>query len=62
MPPAPPGVAGLREWRVILPGEGDLYELRARLRRAGVVPGEADGGVTVRDPWDHRLRVAVEAR
>ena len=62
VPPAPPGVAGLREWRVMLPGEGDLDELRARLRRAGVEPGEDDGGLTVRDPWGHRLRVTVAAR
>ena len=60
VPPAPPGVAGLREWTVVLPGHEDLDALRARLRAGGVPADEDDEGVTVRDPWDHRLRVAVE--
>lgn len=60
--PAPPGVAGLREWKVVLPEDGDLDELRARLRASGMEPDESDNGLTVCDPWGHPLRVTVQGR
>lgn len=62
VPPAPAGVAGLREWRVVLPRDGDLGALRARLESAGIDSGDTDGGLTVCDPWGHPLRVTVQGR
>lgn len=60
VPPAPSGVAGLREWTVVLPEGDDLDQLRARLRARDVQPAEDDRGLTVRDPWGHPLRLTVE--
>ena len=61
MPPAPPGVVGLREWRIYLPTEADVAVTRARLAAGGApVTPAGDGSFTTADPWGIPLYVGVD--
>jgi catechol 2,3-dioxygenase len=61
VPPAPPDVVGLREWRIYLPTVADVDAARARLV-AGRAPVAAAGpdAFTTADPWGIPLRVGVD--
>ncbi|MBA3422037.1 MAG: VOC family protein [Thermoleophilaceae bacterium] len=59
VPPAPADAVGLRHWTIILPGEADLTAARERLDAAGVEVEDGEGGLTVRDPWETRLKLVA---
>jgi catechol 2,3-dioxygenase len=58
---APFDVVGLRRWTVVLPDEGEVDHLRARVEAAGLGHEELAEGLLVRDPWGIPLLVAAEA-
>lgn len=50
-PTPPPGALGLRDFSVVLPGQGAFDQLSARLAEAGVAASPAEGGgLLLRDP------------
>ena len=50
--PRPPGTAGLRHWTVFLESPDQVDEVRARVRAAGLLAEDQDGGAfLVCDPW-----------
>jgi catechol 2,3-dioxygenase len=56
-PPAPPGMAGLVEFTIELPGAADVAAAKARLEAAGTKT-EAEGkDLRVRDPWRNAIRL-----
>ncbi len=66
VPPVPPDVVGLREWRIELPTAADVEAARARLAAGGVrvtpVTPADQGAFTTADPWGIPLRVGVDPR
>ena len=50
-PPVPEGVAGLREWTILLERSEDVVAVRDRLVGASVPTEDREGGFGVRDPW-----------
>jgi catechol 2,3-dioxygenase len=59
VPPAPPGVVGLRRWTIVLEDRTQVDEVRERLRTAGLDFEDDDDGLLARDPWNHAVRVGV---
>jgi len=49
--PTPEHAVGLRHWTVVLPGSGDVAEVRGRVEGADSPIEEVDGGFRIRDPW-----------
>jgi catechol 2,3-dioxygenase len=60
VPPAPPGVVGMRHWTVVL-DEPSLAALRERAAGAGVAMEESSDGLLVHDPWSNALLVTAAA-
>ena len=61
VPPVPPGVVGLREWRIYLPTAADVEATRARLAAGGVtVTPAGPDAFTTADPWGIPLYVGVD--
>ncbi|MCW2923585.1 MAG: Glyoxalase/bleomycin resistance protein/dioxygenase [Thermoleophilia bacterium] len=59
--PAPAGTVGLRWWTAYVPDAADVDALAARLEAAGSdVERLPSGGIALRDPWQHELRVEVD--
>jgi len=60
-PPVPPGVVGLRQWRIYLPTAADVDAARVRLAAGGapVTPAGPDAFTTA-DPWGIPLYVGVD--
>jgi catechol 2,3-dioxygenase len=60
-PPVPPGVVGLREWRIYLPTAADVDAARVRLAAGGapVTPTGPDAFTTA-DPWSIPLFVGLD--
>jgi catechol 2,3-dioxygenase len=54
-------VVGLRRWTVVLPDEGEVDRLRARVEAAGLEHEELAEGLLVPDPWGIPLLVTAEA-
>ena len=50
VPPAPPGVVGLRHWTVEVDGREELGHVRERLSTLGAPVEEAEDGLLARDP------------
>jgi catechol 2,3-dioxygenase len=59
--PAGGDVVGLRRWTVVLPDDGEVDRLRARIEAAGLEHEELAEGLLVRDPWGIPLLVTAEA-
>jgi len=59
--PVPEGVAGLREWTILLETPAEVGAVRDRLRGAGVDTEDREGGFGVRDPWGIPAVVRVAA-
>ncbi len=57
VPPAPPGVVGLRRWTVLL-DSADLEAVKQRLADAGIAVEDGNGSALVRDPWDNAVLLA----
>ena len=55
VPAAPAGSVGLRRWTVVLEDSADVRSLGERVVAAGGQAEDRDGGVLVRDPWDHAV-------
>ena len=51
VPPVPEGRVGLRHWTVVLEDAEDVAAVGERVRAAGIVGEEREGGLLVRDPW-----------
>jgi catechol 2,3-dioxygenase len=63
VPPVPEGRVGLRHWTVVLADPEEVAAVRGRIREAGIVAEEREGGLLVRDPWGiAALFVAPESR
>ena len=58
-PQAPAGSAGLRDFSIVLPGEGALRKALGRLSEAGQPLELVDGGVLVCDPAGNTLRLVA---
>jgi catechol 2,3-dioxygenase len=58
---APVDVVGLRRWTLVLPDEGEVDRLRARVEAAGLEHEELAEGLLVRDPWGIPLLVTAVA-
>ena len=56
VPPAPPGVVGLREWTVILEEDSQVDAVRRRVRATSLDAEEGQAGLLIRDPWDNAVR------
>ena len=61
VPPAPEGTAGLRQFTIELPTEGDLEDVTKRLSSGGVKLGEVGDGIVAADPSMNQVRLAVRA-
>ncbi|HEY6777397.1 MAG TPA: VOC family protein [Thermoleophilaceae bacterium] len=59
--PASADAVGLRRWTVLLPDDGEVERVRARVDEAGLEHEDRNGGFVVRDPWGIPLLVAAEA-
>jgi catechol 2,3-dioxygenase len=59
--PAPVDAVGLRRWTVVLPDDGEVDRVRARVDAAGLEHQDLAEGLLVRDPWGIPLLVAAEA-
>jgi catechol 2,3-dioxygenase len=59
VPPQPDGVVGLRHWRIALPGEAGVAEVRERVEAAGAELEERPGGFLARDPWRNAVEVVA---
>jgi catechol 2,3-dioxygenase len=59
--PAAVGVVGLRRWTVVVPDDGEVDRLRARVEAAGLEHEELTEGLLVPDPWGIPLLVTAEA-
>jgi catechol 2,3-dioxygenase len=58
-PPVEPS-AGLREFSIVLPGQAARDTLAQRIEAAGTATErEADGGITVYDPFQNRIRLVI---
>jgi catechol 2,3-dioxygenase len=57
--PRPDGTAGLRRWVVVLERPEEVEAVRERVRVAGLLAEERDGGFLVRDPWGTAVVVAT---
>ncbi|MBD0330539.1 MAG: VOC family protein [Thermoleophilia bacterium] len=53
--PPPAHTIGLRQWTVVLPSEGDVAAVRARMRAAGLPAEPVAGGFLARDPWENAV-------
>ncbi|HEX2102483.1 MAG TPA: VOC family protein [Solirubrobacteraceae bacterium] len=63
VPPMPPNVVGLREWRIYLPTATDVAAARQRLAAGGVATTSAgDTAFTTIDPWGIQLHVGVDPK
>lgn len=61
IPPVPPDVVGLREWRIYLPTLADVDATRVRLVAGGApVTSRGPDAFTTADPWGIPLRVEVD--
>ena len=59
--PASADAVGLRRWTVLLPDDGEVERVRARVDEASLEHEDRNGGFVVRDPWGIPLLVAAEA-
>ncbi len=59
-PPSPPEAAGLLHWNVVLPSNGDVEAVAARLVAGGYETTDVEAGFEVRDPWQNALRVVCD--
>jgi len=59
VPPAPPEMSGLRHFTIEVPGRRDLAQVVDRLRRSGLDPVPALGGVLVKDPSQNQILLTV---
>ena len=61
VPPHSPDAAGLRQFTVELPTEGDREAVLNRLEHGGVAAAPGAAGYEVKDPSDNLVRLAVAA-
>jgi catechol 2,3-dioxygenase len=59
--PMPAGIVGLRRWTIVLQDAGEVAEVRARVRAAGIASGDVAGGFAVTDPFGMTVRIVVAA-
>jgi catechol 2,3-dioxygenase len=57
--PRPEATAGLRHWVMVLERPEEVRAVRDRVRAAGLVLEEREGGFLVRDPWDTAVVVST---
>ncbi|HWI71696.1 MAG TPA: VOC family protein [Baekduia sp.] len=60
--PMPAGIVGLRHWTIVLESAGEVAEVRARVRDAGIDSEDVTGGFAVADPFGMTVRVVVAPR
>ena len=61
VPAVPADVVGLRHWTVVLEDAAQVAAVAERVRAAGLEHEAAGGGLTVRDPWDIKVRFVAGA-
>jgi catechol 2,3-dioxygenase len=59
--PMPAGIVGLRHWTIVLETAGEVAEVRARVRDAGIAGEDVPGGFAVTDPFGMTVRIVVAA-
>ena len=62
VPPAPDGAVGLHHWTIVLDDPSDVEALRERVSADGLEPGELEGGVLLRDPWNNSVVIKSNGR
>lgn len=60
-PPMPDGVVGMAWWTVRVPARHYLTELAERLDADGTPYSLVDDTLDLRDPWNNRIRIVVDA-
>lgn len=59
-PPPPPDALGLRYFSFVLPNPADLDHVIERVRQAGIVLEQTEGGILVRDPSQNSVLLTIQ--